>query len=728
MVFESPNSRSTARDNSVDATRLSPAAPAHADHADATRVTRSPPADSEATRIARDAPLIDLEAEGTRIRRRAPPTRLALATEQEVPERYQIGDKIGDRYEVLAIHRGTMGVVYGTFDQEEKLPRALKTLQQRYAGDSTMRDLFAAEALTWVKLEKHPFIVRAYLVDRFDAQTYVITEYIRGQKNMGGDLRGWLGHPKLTLPVAVEMALQIAQGMQHAVRKVPGLIHRDLKPANILVDDRARAMVTDFGLAYAEAAGAGTPAYMAPEQWRSETLDIRTDIYAYGCILYEMFTGHRMYAARSEGEWEAAHLTQVPVAPIALNPSLTPQISAFVVRCLAKQRAHRPANWDEVVLECARWFHEITGQPVVFDFSANALSVEELISASISLDTLEKYAEILEVYDRVLAIEPNYAFAWTMKGTALTNLDRYEEALSAHDRALALDANYAAAWANKGTALINLHRYEEALSAYDRALALDANNAFAWKNKGIALQILKRYEEALSAFDRALALDANNAAAWIIKGSALNSLHRYEEALSACDQGLALDANDANAWLMKGNALQGLKRNDEVLSAYDRAIALDPNYSAAWYNKGIALGNLKDYDEELFAYDQALALDANYAAAWTNMGNALQNLERYEESLTAYDRALTLDPNDALTWTNKGCALNSLKRNGAYLRKCGMDPMRWKSAVRAFTRGDLSPACQSSMGVPSATTVRGEKSVCMALIVNSFLLSKRHSP
>ncbi len=660
MVLESRDPDSIDRDNSEDATRLTPA---HADHADATRVVHFPAPDSEATRIARDARLIDLETEGTRIRRRAPATRLAPATEPEVPERYQIGDKIGGRYEVLAIHRGTMGVVYGTFDHKEKLPRALKTLQQRHTGDSTMRDLFASEALTWVKLEKHPFIVRAYLVDRFDAQTYVITEYIRGQKNMGGDLRAWLGHPKLTLPVAVEMALQITQGMQHAVRKVPSLLHRDLKPANILVDDRARAMVTDFGLAHAEDAGAGTSAYMAPEQWRSETPDTRTDIYAYGCILYEMFTGHRMYAARSEDEWEAAHLTQVPVAPIALNPSMPPEISAFVVRCLAKQRGHRPANWDEVVLECARWFHEITGQPVVFDFSANALTAIELVNASYSLSSLKKYAEMLEICDRALALDAIDALAWNNKGVALRELKRHEESLSAYDRALALNANDELAWNNKGNALSDLKRYEEALSAYDRALALDANYADAWNNKGMALHQLKRYEEALAAYDRALALalEANHAEAWFNKGIALRDLKRYEEALAAYDRGLTLDASYAAAWSHKGIALSSLKHHEEALSAFDRALALDPNDAVVWTNKGIALRDLKLYEQALSAYDRGLALDPNNAAAWNQKGYVFQSLKRYEEALAAYDRVLVLDPNNAYARNNKSSALASFK-------------------------------------------------------------------
>jgi tetratricopeptide (TPR) repeat protein len=629
---------------------------------DATRIAQSSFADSDATRIVRDAHLKDLATDDTRIFRRDQATSPSTKTKQDAPERYQIGDKISGRYEVLAIHRGTMGIVYGTFDHIKKLPRALKTLQQRHTVDSKMRDLFVAEALTWVKLEKHPFIVRAYLVERFDAQPYVITEYIRGQENMGGDLRAWLGHPKLTLPIAVEMALQIAQGMQHAVRKVPGLLHRDLKPANILVNDRVRAMVTDFGLAQAEDTGAGTPAYMAPEQWRSATLDVRTDIYAFGCILYEMFTGHRMYAAHSEGEWETAHLTQMPMTPTALNPSLPPQISDFIVHCLAKQRAHRPADWDEVVMECAHWFHEITGLPVVFDFSGDALSANELISASYSLGELEKYPEMLEVCDRALALVPNYAAAWNNKGHALTELRRHEEGLAAYDRALTLVPNFVVAWYNKADTLNRLRRHEEAIAACDQALAHDANVQGAWTNKGDALRELKRYEEALAAFVRALALDVNNASAWYNKGTALKSLKRYDEAISAFDRALAIDPSYSGASNNKGNALKDLNRLEEALTAYDRALALDPNYANAWHNKSIALQLLIRYEEALSASDHALAIDQNYADYWYNKGNVLFRLKRYKEAISAYDSALAINISDAGYWYNKGVALRELKR------------------------------------------------------------------
>ena len=211
MVLKSPDPRPEAGVNSAKATRLAHSEPVNADHVGSTRIAHSPADDGEATRIAHDARGTDLETEGTRILGHRRPTLTNSGFDQEAVERYKVGDRIGDRYEVLAIHSGSMGVVYGTFDHTEKVPRALKTLQQRHAGNREMRDLFASEVLTWIRLEKHPFIVRAYLVEKFYGQPYVITEYVRGQQDMGGDLRASLGHPKLTMPIAVEMALQIAQ-------------------------------------------------------------------------------------------------------------------------------------------------------------------------------------------------------------------------------------------------------------------------------------------------------------------------------------------------------------------------------------------------------------------------------------------------------------------------------------------------------------------------------------
>ena len=465
----------------------------------------------------------------------------AAGTQPDANEFYKVGDKIGDRYEVRRIHHGAMGVVYGCFDHKTKLPRALKTVRACHSHDEQVLALFESEAVVWISLEKHPYIVRAYLVDSFEDSLYVITEYVRGPEGMEGDLRGWLGNPRLTLTVAVTMALQIAQGMQHAVRKVPNLVHRDLKPANILVNGDGKAMVTDFGLMDAAQSDAGTPAYMSPEQWRAESLDARSDIYAYGCILFEMFTAHRLFQAFTGRDWERAHLESAPVALTNIAPQLPNEIDQFVRRCLAKTPAARPQSWNETVTFFAEWYHRLTGKSVVMDFSSLALDAEEWLSASHSLSHFDREEEAIQACDRALAIDQNHVGALNWKAFLPSFLERYEEEIEAYDRWLAIDQNNTNAWRRKGEAFGNLKRYDEAILAYDRALAIEPDDCIGWTEKGKALFKFKRDEDAIMSFDAALAIDPNSFDAWSHKGFALHNLKRYEEAILAFDRSLMIE-------------------------------------------------------------------------------------------------------------------------------------------------------------------------------------------
>ena len=604
-------------------------------------------------------------ADKTRIAQEGYQSRLArdaAGGQPDVGEFYKVGEKIGGRYEVAAIHHGEQGVVYGCFDHQTKLPRALKTVRARHAHDKQVLSLFESEATVWVSLEKHPYIVRAYLVERFKSLPYVITEYIRGPEGMEGDLLGWLGHPRLTLPVTVAMALQIAQGMQHAVRKVPNLVHRDLKPANILVSGEAKAMVTDFGLVHAAQSDAGTPAYMSPEQWRAEALDARSDIYAYGCILFEMFTAHRLFPAFTDRDWESAHLGSPPAELTSIVPELPGEIDRFARRCLEKDPAARPQSWDEIVAFFAEWYHRLTGKAVVLDFSSLALDAAEWLAASYSLLNLERCEEAIQACDRALAIDQICAVAWNHKGVALHKLKRYEEAIQAYDEALAIDKDHGDVWTNKGLTLYVLNRYEEANQAYGWALTIDQNDVLAWTNKGLALYNLKRYEEVIQAYDRVLAIDQNDANAWNNKGNALMNLKRYEETVHAFDRALAIDQDFAFAWNNKGNALRYLKRYDEAIQAYDSALAIDQHDAVRWHNKGLVLRDLKRYEEAIQAYDRALAVDQDFAAAWSSKSLALHDLKRYEEMLLACERALAIDQGLADSWSNKGLALFNLNR------------------------------------------------------------------
>ncbi len=282
---------------------------------------------------------------------------------------YSPGSRIGGRYEVVRMLEGGMGLVYLCTDhQDGARPVALKTFKPNFLPDRGTRDRFLREGTIWVALGNHPNIVHAQRVERWrnGLEIYLALEWVAALDESLEDasLRAIL-QAKRNLPLkeALTYALHIARGMNHATTQIPGLVHRDMKPENVLIGRDGNARVTDFGLASVLAAlrdvkldmgmhirtsdgGVGTPLYMAPEQWkRKTTVDFRADIYAFGCILYEMLTGHLAVSGADATELSRAHqLGRVNPLP----PQIPKQVQTLVRGCMATNPARRFQSWQDV--------------------------------------------------------------------------------------------------------------------------------------------------------------------------------------------------------------------------------------------------------------------------------------------------------------------------------------------------------------------------------------------
>ena len=258
--------------------------------------------------------------------------------------RFLPGALVAERYRILGLlGRGGMGEVYRATDLRLSQQVALKFLPESTAADPDTLARFNNEVRI-ARQVSHPNVCRVYDIGEVDGQPYISMEYVDGE-NLSTLLRR-IG--RLPNDTAIEMARKLCAGLAAAHDK--GVLHRDLKPANIMIDGRGQVLVTDFGLAgiASQIQGAeirhGTPAYMAPEQLAGTEVTVRSDIYALGLVLYEMFTGKRAFEANSLAEMTRLREETAPPSLVTHVRDLDPAVERIVRRCLDKDPLNRPAS------------------------------------------------------------------------------------------------------------------------------------------------------------------------------------------------------------------------------------------------------------------------------------------------------------------------------------------------------------------------------------------------
>ena len=258
------------------------------------------------------------------------------------------GIKLG-RYEVRSqLGAGGMGEVYLARDVEIGRDVAVKVLPSTFSTDADRLKRFQQEACAAGALN-HPNILSIYDVGRYDGAPYVVSELLEGET-----LRNRIAGSPLNQRRAIDYALQIANGLAAAHEK--GIIHRDLKPDNIFITNDGRVKILDFGLAkLTQLDGSqsqteiptrrvdtepgvvmGTVGYMSPEQVRGQLVDHRSDIFAFGAILYEMLSGKRAFHGQSAADMMSAILKEDPPDLSDTNNAISPTLERLVNHCLEK--------------------------------------------------------------------------------------------------------------------------------------------------------------------------------------------------------------------------------------------------------------------------------------------------------------------------------------------------------------------------------------------------------
>jgi len=262
------------------------------------------------------------------------------------------GESLGPYQLVEQVGAGGMAAVYRAIDSRSGAERALKVLSPTIGDDEQFVRRFRREGKLLARL-KHPNIISVLDYGETGKSFYLVMPFIQGET-----LQRKLVHRRFSEAEIRRWIRQVAGALEFAHQR--GVIHRDVKPSNILIDKSGDAFLTDFGLArLAESSGSltgslllGTPAYVSPEQARSERLDARTDQYSLGVILFQLVTGRLPFETETPMATVMKHMREAPPQPRSLNPELPPAAEKVILKCLAKM----PGDRFSSVGEAARTF------------------------------------------------------------------------------------------------------------------------------------------------------------------------------------------------------------------------------------------------------------------------------------------------------------------------------------------------------------------------------------
>ncbi len=267
------------------------------------------------------------------------------------------------------IGRGGTGTVYRAERRGEAV--ALKVLADEWARDPAATERFLQEGRLLARLS-HPGIVKVHDVGREAGKFYMVLEFVEGPP-----LSRAIARHAFTPVESARLVSAVARALHHAHRH--GVIHGDIGPSNILLKGDGSPKITDFGIArlrtmapgrWQSGVTAGTPVYMSPEQAAalSDIIDVRTDVYSLGAVLYEAVTGRAPFSGKTTAEILEKVVREAPPAPRRVEPSLAPELERVILKAMSKDPAGRFSSAGELADAIEGWARR---QPDLFGGSSS---------------------------------------------------------------------------------------------------------------------------------------------------------------------------------------------------------------------------------------------------------------------------------------------------------------------------------------------------------------------
>ncbi len=558
-----------------------------------------------------------------------------------------------------AIPPSQMGIIYFCFDIKLGQPMVVKSLPFESLSDMKAQERFVNECKTWVDLGNDPNIVKAYFVELVNGYPYVFVEWIDGKDIYNAGLDAWIGTHSLSIDRSLDIAAQICDGMSYAAKifkkKEQVFIHRDIKPSNILITADWRAKVTDFGIAkmrlneyLVKSKGVkessleysdflGTPQYMSPEHFDDPTsVDCRSDIYSFGCTLFEMITGQHVFKSDSWEAWREAHVNQSAPRLKEICPEIPQHIDELIKSCLCKNPGDRPQSFEELK---ERLFTNVLNSMKKLDKTSSFL---DLMNKGTSLDSLGKFNDAIPYFDKA------------------------EGALSAIDEGLDKTISEFMLACNRAITLEHIGDFIESIAQWDKASelaekipsgyrsmvsSLPLNKASALLGKVLTIATKGDINQAIELCRSVLDEQPNNAIAVSRMGYLLVRNEQYHEAIPWCERAIKVNAHDPDSFANLGAALHEVGEIERAHKVLQKALDLAPTHSKALYSMGTLLLQNGSTEQSIQYLRKSVKINPQFSEAWNHLGIALHN-SNDPDCRTCFEQALRVDQNNQMALRN----------------------------------------------------------------------------
>jgi serine/threonine protein kinase/Flp pilus assembly protein TadD len=617
------------------------------------------------------------------------------------------GSLFANKYRISReIGRGGMGVVFKAEDTKLNRSVALKLLPFELSQFPESKERFIREAQAAAALD-HPNICTVYEVEEQGGQMYIAMAYIDGMS-----LKQKIAQEPLRIAEALEIAIQVAEGLDEAHRK--GIIHRDIKPANIMLTAKGQAKIMDFGLARLESAGdltrtaavMGTVAYMSPEQALGKKVDHRTDIWSFGCLLYEMLAGNGPFQGGHEqailqaivhgdfqpitvfrhdipvgldkvlerclkknpfdrypdagaliGDLKSVNLAEIASFPTVAVSKIAPSIAVLPFTDMSPEKDQEYFA-EGIAEELINALAHIQGLRVVARTSAFALKsmnidireIGRMLSVKAVLEgSVRKAGNRLRVTAQLINVEDGFHL-WS---------ERYDRdmadifAIQDEITAAIVDSLKVTLKVGEKTALRKRSTEDpEAYSLYLKGLYFYARPSS------------ESFEKALNFYRAAIDKDPNFALAYagianVFGGLGIMNLapptEMWPKAKAALQKALSLDEDLAEAHAVAASLAFWFEWDWEAAGrSFDRVLSLNPGDAMSHGQRGWFCLNKRRFDEAIREIKKALELDPLMPLYYAWSVGLHWSVGRPNEALQEFTKAMEIDPSLGLAYFHRG--------------------------------------------------------------------------